>query len=610
MSKSKLYGIFYAYFLIFLFFTYSSKVFSQVSDSVKIYKKLKEVSDKSRFTRFIYNSVFVEPGPAEYPSEPTSSEEKIVNPYLKHENKIIRKVSIIVMDPFGKSIADTIKKRTNILQRAGNGLHVSTRKKIIDNKLLFKVNDTLNPLSISESERLIRQSAFINDAKIVITGQVNSDSVEITVLVIDKWNITIPVVVTDVYAYARFQNQNLFGFGQQFEQYAKITRPDKMDYSGYYTISNIDHTYISSRLYYETNSDGTGAGLAFDRPFYSPLAEWAGGVSAYKAWKYFQYTDSVTGANKYLHLNSSTYDMWLGKSIRINSKKKFFNQSTNFIVGERAILHFFDNRPSFEIDKAKANQNSATFIGNIGFAVQQFYKEKFIYRFGATEDVPQGLIIQFLYGAAESELGATKYYLGGEIARAKHVTIGYFSANVSYGMFIGSQRNNDITTSLKINYFSDLFRMRKWYLREFVNYNFVYGINKMPYEKLTLSSEEMYGFNGGGIDGNSKMVVNLETVAYAPYNLVGFRFAPTLLTGIGMLSDENHPMNKSTVYQSYAIALMVRNENLLNSTFQVSFGMYPIQPDGQNNIFKYNPITSFTIRVRSFSIGRPEFITY
>jgi hypothetical protein len=49
---------------------------------------------------------------------------------------------------------------------------------------------------------------------------------------------------------------------------------------------------------------------------------------------------------------------------------------------------------------------------------------------------------------------------------------------------------------------------------------------------------------------------------------------------------------------------------LVSSTFQISFGMYPFLPNGDNNVFLFNPVTSFTLRVRGFSIGRPEFISY
>lgn len=580
------------------------------TDSVSIYKKIKTVADKSKFATLIYDAIFVNPIPQEYPKEPSSKEVKMVNPYLKSENKIIRKIHILVNDPFGFSVNDTSFKKVNSVQRLGNVLHVASYKKVINNRLLFKENEQLNALSLSESERLLRQTMFINDARIFVSDLADSTSADVYVIVQDKWTVTIPINITDMYINGRFKNQSLLGTGHQFEQFIQFTRPDEMAYSGFYHASNIGQTYISSRLYYETNKNSTGIGALVESPFYSPLAKWAGGINYLREWKYFDYKDTITNTKMRTDLYYSHYDIWLGKSIKINSMRKIFKQSTNFIIGERFYMDNYDKRPSFQIDLNKVNVNSSTIIGNFGFAVQQYYKEKFVYRFGANEDVPQGLIVQLLYGANENELGISKYYLGGEIARAKYYRIGYFSTSFSYGMFFGSKISNDITARVKINYFSNLMRLSKWYVREFLYNNWVYGINKLPGKNLSLTSGDLYGFDGVGLSGNSKAVLNLETVAYAPYNLIGFRFAPTLLLGYGMLGNSVNNFSKSNLYQAYAVALMVRNENLLSSTFQISFGMYPLMPDGSMYGYKYSPVTSFTLRVNPFIVGKPDFISY
>ena len=106
------------------------------------------------------------------------------------------------------------------------------------------------------------------------------------------------------------------------------------------------------------------------------------------------------------------------------------------------------------------------------------------------------------------------------------------------------------------------------------------------------------------------MVLSSETVAYLPYNLIGFHFAPILMVGVALIGDPKNPLLKSRLYQSYSLGIMVRNENLLSSTFQISFGLYPFTPDGRNVVYVYNPVTSFTLRVRLFEFSRPEFVSY
>jgi hypothetical protein len=55
---------------------------------------------------------------------------------------------------------------------------------------------------------------------------------------------------------------------------------------------------------------------------------------------------------------------------------------------------------------------------------------------------------------------------------------------------------------------------------------------------------------------------------------------------------------------------MIRNENLLVNTYQFSVGLYPFLPNNDKVTLMYNPVASFSIRVRGFAIDRPDFVTY
>lgn len=584
-------------------------VIAQNGDSTKIYNKIREVALKRTFTTWIYHAIFVEPAPIEYPIEP-EVKRKQVNPYLKEKDQIIRNINITVYNPFGHKVGDSISHLDNFLENTANHVHINTRHWIIINRLLFKKNDTLNALELSETERLLRQAEFINDARVYVTHTSDSGFVDVNVDVHDKWPITAPSYVSPQGGNIRFRNQNLFGIGQQFEQYVGFKTPNVFDYSGYYRIANLDNTYISSQLAYQTNVDGTSLSLNFDRSYFSPLTKWAGGIAVNHNWGYFLYTDTVAAIDKKFNLNNFGYDVWGGKSFKLRRKKTLFDQSTNIIIGERFYSNTFLTRPLFDFDTARSNSNTSAFVGNIGFSVQQYYKDKFIYRFGSNEDVPEGLIMLMTYGASKTEFKPIRYYAGFEIARAKKFNFAYITSTFSYGMYFNEFIKNDITTKFNLYYLANLYKKGRWYFREFLNYNVVHGENKTASQTVTFNSTEMYGFNSSSLSGNTKMVLNFETVAYAPYNLIGFRFAPVLMAGIGMVGSPTNRLENSPLYQAYSLGLLIRNENLVSSTFQVSIGLYPFLPDGHNNVFSFNPVTSFTLRVRTFSIGRPEFISY
>jgi hypothetical protein len=584
---------------------------AEVKDSLKFYKKIKAFAYKRKLTKMAYDAVFVEPKPVEYPKEPSSKEEKIVNPYLKYQDKIVRNIRIKVYDPFGYSLTDTVPGKINRLERTGNRAHTTTRKWIIINKLLFKENEPLVPLELSETERILREAKYINDVSIFVTPSPTSmDSVDVNVTVIDKWPITIPFLVTDVFVNAKFRNYNLFGVGQTFEQFAEVRRPNLLDFYGSYSIDNIDNTYITATLYYRTNRDITQTSISFDRGFYSPLAKWAGGVYLSKAWSFYDYTDSIEGPKR-SPSDYISYDVWGAKSFKLSKDTTMFNQSTSFILGGRYYATEYQRRPNADIDPGRTILNSYGVVGNVGFAIQQYYKDKYIYRFGANEDVPEGIIIQYIYGGLKIESKKIRYYSGVEVARAKRFKrIGYLSATFGYGMFFNQQVPNDVTFKYNLYYFSNLLKKGRWYFRQFLKYDYLFGENKISNERITITPDDLYGFSSGSLAGTTKMLLNSETVAYLPYNVIGFRLAPVITAGFGIIGSPEKHLVESNLYQAYTIGLMVRNENLLSSTFQVSFGMYPFFPDGGNYILKYNPIASFTLRVRNFTVSKPSFISY
>lgn len=598
----------------FLFFTLTigqyCDCFSQNKDSLKIYKKIKKIAYKNKLGTWAYKAIFVDPAPKDYPSMPASKEEKNVNPYLKYKNSIVRNINITVNDPFGHNVADTVMRNINSIQKFGNNLHITTRHFVIINKLLFKNNAPLNPLEISETERALRQAVFISDARIYLTPSKNKDSVDVNIIVQDKWPITMPILITDVSANAKFRNQNLLGVGQQFEQYAGFKRPDRYDFNGYYGIANMDNTYISSKLSYRTEKDLTQVSLSFDRPFYSPLSTWAGGLAVGHTWRVYNYKDTIEKIDKHLPINNIAYDVWAGKSMKLSDDTSLFSQSTNIILSARHFNSRYIKRPPYSIDSTKTAYNSHALLGNVGFAVQQYYKDKYIYRFGANEDVPEGLILQVTYGGLKNEYKTLRYYLGFEIARAKHYKFGYLSTTLAHGIFFNKGVPNDNTTNLRLYYFSDLSKIGDWYLRQFFNLNMVHGEHKLENQTININSDDLYGFDGTGISGNTKMILNSETVTYLPYHVIGFSFAPVINIGLGMLGSPEHPIIQSNLFQAYSIGVMVRNENLLSSTFQFSVGMYPFLPNGRNNVALYNPVSSFTLRVRGFSVSRPDFVSY
>ncbi len=582
------------------------------NDTLKFYKKIKKVAYKHRFTKFVFHAVFVDPAPLKYEKKPLSDNQKKKDPNLKFTGSIIRSIEIIVLDPFGYSANDTALALINPLQKSANKTHIKTSRWVIRNRLLFKKNESVELLKISESERLLREARYINDARIFLSNYENkTDSVDIIIIVHDKWTIDPSISLSTSGGYVRLRDKNLLGMGHTFEQKIGFYSESGYRLSGKYTFSNIKNTYISSDVFYYNSETTTQLGVAFERLFFSPLTKYAGGVFLLKTWGTFNFYDSLQSKAFTYNLDYFNSDFWVAKSYKPGTGKSINRRSSSIIGALRYADTRFQSRPSFDIDTGLTNLNASLYLVSLGFSLRKYYKDQYIYRFGANEDIPEGLMFQVIHGYLIKETDVGKNYTGIEISRGKHYKkLGYLSGNISYGTFYKQGEKNNATFNTGFFYFSDLSLERKWYVRQFVSGKFTTGFNKPLTERITLKSNEMYGFNSGILTGTGKMILNFETVAYAPYNIIGFKFAPVIFLGFGWLQTETTTLMRSEIYQAYSIGVLIRNESLLNSSFEITFGAYPNQPGENKSVYKLNPITGFTLKIKSFEISKPSPVGY
>lgn len=157
-------------------------------DTRELYENIESYSGRSKFTKFIYRLLFK-------PVAKTANKKKVYKklikkPYSTFEGKVIRKISIVTLDPFGNSIADTVASSNNLLTRTGNRAHVKSHAFTIRNLLLFRQNQLFDSLLVRESERLVRSQNYVRDVSFFVkASSPNSDSVDIFIRELDTWSI-------------------------------------------------------------------------------------------------------------------------------------------------------------------------------------------------------------------------------------------------------------------------------------------------------------------------------------------------------------------------------------------------------------------------------------
>lgn len=579
------------------------------ADSAKFYKSLQELAKKKSFSKWLFSMIFTIP---ERTNRPPKRLDKRVTPraYHRYENKVIRNIEILTLDPFGYDIRDTSIRPSGFLRTTGNKLHIKTLPIAIKNLLLFSSNQPFDSLLVKESERLIRKQKYVHDV-IFSHRVVNKDSVDIQIRVLDIWSLTPRGSLSTSVASLGFTDQNFLGTGQQFDNiYARNLKSRRNAYELSYYIPNIRHSYIGSRIKYQINEDQSFIKtFEIERPFFSTFARWGGGI-------YFgqQLTrDSIIFPDSTQILQNfkyNTQDAWLGKSWRVAGGKSEIARTTNFVVAGRFQHINYLEKPPLDYDSLKIYSGEKNLFLGLGFVSRQYIQDTYIFKYGLVEDVPKGAHYSITAGYQEKN-NKERFYLGVKSSWGDYYRWGYFGTLIEYGRFIHKGNFQEGAIHFSVNYFSDLMTAGKWKIRQFVKPQLILGIKRLPTDKLSLNdSYGITGFTANNLHGIHKILITFQTQSYAPWDLIGFRFGPYAVYTMGFLGNYNSGFRKSRIYSLLGLGVLVKNEFLVFKTFEISVSFYPIIPGKGKNISKFNTYRTNDFGFREFDIEKPTTVTY
>ena len=208
-------------------------------------------------------------------------------------------------------------------------------------------------------------------------------------------------------------------------------------------------------------------------------------------------------------------------------------------------------------------------------------------------------------------------YLGLRFSFGNYYKWGYISPSFEYGTFFHSSHAEQGTFTAGINYFTGLFEIGRWKFREFLKPQVTIGINRFAYDSLTINEinrvkggNGLDGFNSPSLSGTQRLLFTLQTQSYAPYNLLGFHFGPYLICSLGMLGDASGGFKNSKVYSQLGLGVLIKNENLVFNSFQISISFYPVIPGIGQNVFKMNSFKTTDFGFRDFEIGKPATMVF
>ncbi len=489
---------YYLYLVILLFscqILSAQNTIPTKSDSV--YKKIDDFSKERKFFKLMHKLMFRPKKTEAAKKQKKKGASPIQKSFEKYNCRIIRNITIETTDPFGYSAENEKEVPEKKLERFGNSLHIKSKKWTIRNLLLFKKNQELDSLLVKESERIIRSQRFVRSVVIKPIAIENcQDSIDISVRVLDTWSLIPTGAFSNSKANLELTERNFFGLGHEVSfDYIRSFTNNTFAYDSRYTIRNFKNSFVNATVSSRTDLlNNTYKTARIERPFYSALTHWAGGFY----YDYRLYTENMTNSSLVTssqNFKIKTYEFWAAHSSKIFAGNSDFSRATNLITSLGFTNTTYLKQPELSYDPIRFFNSSKRYLATIGISSQQFYQDKYLFRFGVIEDIPYGKVFSFT-GGFENKNNLNRAYFGGRFSYGDYLDFGYISANIEYGSFFNSGKSEQTTIKIETNYFTNLFSIGSWKFRQFVRPVLVLGNNRLNTTRDRLNLIDVNGIPG------------------------------------------------------------------------------------------------------------------
>lgn len=527
----------------------------------KFYDDLESASENSRFMRWIYRAVVTDDRRSELPTDTRLRDE--LEYFTQYEGKKVRDIFI-----YRNNIFDE-KDEEKRVYRFLNGIHSVTNEKQISRNLLFKSGDGINPQLMVQNERLLRDLPFLSSASIILfPDNEDPDIVDIFIVTRDKWSIgaEFRTALQEGY-YLRIYDENFLGSGKQLgvRTYVNYKKPLYGGNMFEYSMSNMFGSFFDSEFYAGKGYEERNYSAQVKKDFIISTDYMAGGIASWKRYYDFQLlTDTVN------LIKATDYQLWGGKSFNIKALK-----SSVFLTGGYRNVNYKE-RPEVVADSNTYYHSNQTLLFGVGLYRESFYQGNMIYGYGTTEDIPYGFKLEFNIGRYWGEFDNRWYGLA-SFTTGRQSRIGYLRGEITGTTFItngGRLRQGALYMDLK--WFSNLFYMKRSYLRQFIDirYSRGYGRDRGEGERLTFYDVDgPEGYRGSErMTGNNRLVLNTETVVFSPLYFYGFRFAFFAFADIAWIGDKSF-VYQNDFYSTLGVGVRIKNERLVFKTIQLRLGL-------------------------------------
>lgn len=563
----------------------------------------------SKLTKEIIESITVSS------NSDTVFNQKSEDPFLPYAGKIIRNIYVKQIG-FERSFYDGHSKVRKTIVNIGNKLHSTTKEKVIRDNLFIREKKPLNPYKVADNERYLRDLEFLLDARIVVRPVKRTDSVDLVILTRDVFSLGgrfSPRGTTD-YRFGLY-DANLSGRGQrlEFNGVFDYSRDPNFGPEFIYTKNSIQGTLINGSIGFTALNTSSSYGdenenavfLKLNRPLVSPYTRMAGGLELSLNWSENVFLKSPELFLKYRY---NVYDIWAGYNIGVNNA--FKNRNRHF-VALRWFQQDFTLNPIQSSEKLNPIYNDNSFLlAEMTFFQQNFYKTRYIYGFGRTEDVPYGHSMSVAFGTSR-QLNLTRTYVGAGVTKKVADRNGdFFEGDVRAATFLHDGKSEDATLLFSSSWFSRLLTYERFSIRQYVKASYAVQLNRTINEPLNIGNEfGVRGFRTDSLRGEQRLGITSETVWYTKWKLLGFRFAPLAFFDLAFLPPLKENIFYDKPFLGVGTGIRTRNENLILGTIELRFTYYPRTTEDISP-FNINLSSNLRVKYTGTFVRAPNFLQF
>ena len=583
---------------------------SLIQDSLKYeYSKIKNFAYRWKWGKELYKMVFVNPRKINIDVLKTQNSEER---YRAYQGKIIRRIDVKVLPPFGSSVKDTVLIRDSLswFLEVANSLHQSSSERVLKKQMTLRPGMEVDPFELVQNELLLKSLDIVDDVLIDVREIENNDNeVDLIVYCKDEFSWTGEVWSNFLNAFdVGVETQNLFRLGHtaRYELSFRGRKEQQWGNEFEYKVNNIAGTYWDFSGFYTNTYREDLFRVGVERRFLTYKSPWAGGLSFSRVYSSTTLVDR--DITKVVDLfDYRLCDVWLGHSFRLPRRYSYYQ---NIYLTGRFVNTDFVNRPEVTSDTNHYYYDRYSVLGALTYRKLKYFKANLIYDFGRTEDIPSGLSGTLLFGYEKSEF--SKYaYLGMEwyYSWFDKYSDRYYAFYAALGSFWNGHTSERGVVKIGSNYISPLYNLSRYRFRLYGNLDYIHGFRRTPDDYIYFEDNNIRAFDSDTLRGTQRLSGSLSTTFFLPYIKRGFRASVSLFVDAGVLAPGNKFVFQSQTYWGLGFALNLRNDNLVLKNVSISFTFYPkVPPDG--NFAEVDMSSGRKNGFHDFSVTKPSSIRY